>query len=140
MVRRTRDDWPQRDYYGILGVPVTASRDEINRAYRRRARATHPDVNAEDPSADKGFEELAAAREVLTDPTARAAYDELRNVRTEAGDEGDHAARRHTDMSSGPAPVVPPMPVLGQQRRRAPSGPTIRVGPVVWTPNEKGRP
>lgn len=139
MVRRTRDDWSQRDYYGILGVPVTASRDEINRAYRRRARATHPDVNAEDPSADTRFEELAAAREVLTDPTARAAYDELRNVRTEPSDEADRTARSGTEGRSEPAPIARPMPVLGRRRRNAPAGTTIRVGPVVWTPNEEGR-
>lgn len=145
MARRTGDDWSQRDYYAILGVPATASRDEINRAYRRRARAAHPDVNSDDPGAELRFEDLAAAREVLTDPTSRAAYDELRNARSEVD---DRAGDAHAPTGVQPRPVragssgppAPSVPVLGGARRPRPPGTAIRPGPVVWTPSEVGRP
>ncbi|HEX6198616.1 MAG TPA: J domain-containing protein [Jiangellaceae bacterium] len=140
MVRVARNDWSHRDYYAILEVPATASQDEINRAYRRRARATHPDLNTDDPRAEQQFDELAAAREVLTDPTSRAAYDELRNARTATSAEADHSAGTPTRKASESAPVVPAMPVLGRRHRSVPPGSTIRVGPVRWTPSEVRRP
>lgn len=145
MVRRTRDDWSQRDYYAILGVPVTASQDEINRAYRRRARDTHPDVNTDDPDAELRFEDLAAAREVLHDPTSRAAYDELRNARSEQDDRTDDThvptgTRTRAAYAGSSGPGVPPGPVLGRPHRHRPSGAAVRPGPVVWTPSEVRRP
>lgn len=145
MVRRTRDDWSQLDHYAILGVPVTASQDEINRAYRRRARATHPDVNTDDPGAERHFEELAAAREVLSDPTSRAVYDKLRDASSQPDDrpDGTHAAAdaRTTPMPAGSSPAVAPgLPVLGRPRRQRASDAAIRPGPVLWTPSEVRRP
>lgn len=64
----------KRDYYEVLGVTRTASRDEIRKAYRQLARRYHPDVNAEDGADDK-FKELSEAYEVLSDDQKRAAYD-----------------------------------------------------------------
>jgi molecular chaperone DnaJ len=63
-----------RDYYETLGVARDASEDEIKRAFRRRARELHPDVNA-DPEAEARFKELAQAYEALSDPETRAVYD-----------------------------------------------------------------
>ena len=66
------------DYYAILGVPPTASRDEIRAAYRRLARRHHPDVNPpdeDDVAANKFMRQLNEAYEVLNDPRQRAAYD-----------------------------------------------------------------
>lgn len=141
MYRRARDDRPQRDYYAVLGVPVTASRDEINRAYRRRARATHPDLNGGDRAAEHHFDELAAAREVLADPTARAAYDRSRAARSEPSDHGGGDGDPGAQGQARPErpPVVPPssIPVLGgRPNRPRPSGATIQPGPVVWRPSE----
>ena len=64
-----------RDYYDILGVAPGATAEEIKQAYRRLARASHPDRNPDDPAAEERFKEAAAAYEVLSDPTRRANYD-----------------------------------------------------------------
>jgi molecular chaperone DnaJ len=63
-----------RDYYEILGVPRTASHDELKQAFRRLARQHHPDVNTA-PDAEERFKELNEAYAVLSDDDKRAAYD-----------------------------------------------------------------
>lgn len=64
-----------RDPYEVLGVPRDASQDEIRSAFRRLARAYHPDVNPNDPSAEEKFKEVGDAYAVLSDPEKRARYD-----------------------------------------------------------------
>jgi len=63
-----------RDYYEILGVPRTATADELKSAFRQLARKYHPDVN-KDPGAEDQFKEINEAYAVLSDPEKRAAYD-----------------------------------------------------------------
>jgi curved DNA-binding protein len=65
-----------KDYYEVMGLPRTASQDEIKRAYRKLARKYHPDVSKEKDAEEK-FKELQEAHEVLKDPEKRAAYDQL---------------------------------------------------------------
>lgn len=65
-----------KDYYDILGVARDASQDDIKRAYRRLARKYHPDVSKEE-GAEKKFQDLGEAYEVLKDPEKRAAYDKF---------------------------------------------------------------
>lgn len=62
------------DFYDALGVPRTASQEEIQRAYRTLARANHPDVNP-DPAAEDRFKTISEAYDVLSDPEKRARYD-----------------------------------------------------------------
>jgi curved DNA-binding protein len=68
---------PQPDLYEILGVPRTASVEEIRKAYRRLAKKHHPDMNPGDKKAEEKFKEITAAHEVLSDPKRRKLYDEF---------------------------------------------------------------
>ena len=63
-----------RDYYDVLGVGRNAGPEEIQAAYRRQARANHPDVNR-DPAAEDRFKEVNEAYHVLSDPQTRRRYD-----------------------------------------------------------------
>jgi len=65
----------KRDYYEVVGVAREASAEEIKKAYRRKARELHPDVNRENPHAEEQFKELGEAYEALSDPQKRAVYD-----------------------------------------------------------------
>ena len=66
-----------KDYYEILGVPRTASDDEIKKSFRKLARQYHPDVAKDKKKAEEKFKEINEAYEVLSDPAKRKKYDEL---------------------------------------------------------------
>jgi len=67
-----------RDFYQILGIPRTASADDIKKAYRRLARQLHPDLHSGTKKAEmeKKFKELNEANEVLSDTDKRKKYDQ----------------------------------------------------------------
>lgn len=64
-----------KDYYDILGVSKNASKEEIQKAFRKKARDHHPDVNPDDPNAEERFKEINEAYQVLSDPEKRKKYD-----------------------------------------------------------------
>lgn len=66
-----------RDYYEILGVPRTASEQEIKKAFRRLARKWHPDANPDNKDAGSRFKEMNEAYEVLSNAEKRARYDQF---------------------------------------------------------------
>src|SRR6195952_5089149 len=64
------------DYYSTLGVGKNATEDEIKKAYRKLARKYHPDLNPSDKEANKKFQQINEANEVLSDPEKRKKYDQ----------------------------------------------------------------
>ncbi|CAG0923262.1 unnamed protein product [Notodromas monacha] len=64
-----------RDFYSILGVPRSASKNQIKKAYRNLAKELHPDKNQGDPDAQQKFQDLGAAYEALSDDDKRKMYD-----------------------------------------------------------------
>jgi curved DNA-binding protein len=63
------------DYYQTLGIAKTATDKDIKNAYRKLARKYHPDLNPNDTEANKKFQQLNEANEVLSDPEKRKKYD-----------------------------------------------------------------
>ena len=66
------------DYYALLGVTETASVEAVKKAFRARARTSHPDHNPDDPKAADRFKSIQRAYHVLSDPRLREAYDQAR--------------------------------------------------------------
>src|SRR5437764_15135929 len=64
------------DYYQVLGVNKNATDEEIKKAYRKLARKYHPDLNPNDKEANKKFQQINEANEVLSDPEKRKKYDQ----------------------------------------------------------------
>lgn len=67
-----------QDHYAVLGVPPSATADDIKAAYRRLALATHPDRHPDDPDAEARFRAISTAYAVLSDPTQRSRWDTQR--------------------------------------------------------------
>jgi curved DNA-binding protein len=89
------------DYYSTLGVSRTASAEEIQKAYRKLARKYHPDMNPDDATAKKKFQEVQSAFEVLSDPDKRKRYDQFGSDFESVGAGRGPGTWRYT-TSSGP--------------------------------------
>ncbi len=83
----------QQDFYAILGVPASATADEIKKAYRRLAAKHHPDKNASDPKAAETFKSISEAYQTLGDAEKRKQYDEMRRLGAFGGFGGFGGAR-----------------------------------------------
>jgi molecular chaperone DnaJ len=75
-----RADWATKDYYAELGVDKGATQAEIKKAYRKLARANHPDSNPGDTAKHEKFKAVAEAYDVIGDEEKRAKYDEFRRL------------------------------------------------------------
>jgi DnaJ-class molecular chaperone len=94
----------ERDYYQVLGLPKSASADDIKKAYRRLARQVHPDLHSGSKKSEmeKKFKELNAAHEVLSDPDKRKKYDQF-GANWEQADAYEQARRQAgAGRESGP--------------------------------------
>jgi len=74
----------KRDYYEVLGVSKSASKEEIKKAYRKLSKQYHPDINKEADAAEK-FKEIKEAYEVLSDDQKRAQYDQFGHTNPNQG-------------------------------------------------------
>src|SRR4026209_1761143 len=87
----------KQDYYEILGIKRDAKPDEIKKAYRRRARWYHPDVEPGDKAAEERFKLMSEAHDVLSDTKKRSVYDRFGQYSENLAD----AAARGAGPSSG---------------------------------------
>lgn len=69
-----------KDYYAVLGVPASATQEEIKKHYRKLAAKHHPDKNQSDPKAAERFKEISEAYQVLGDVEKRKQYDQMRQL------------------------------------------------------------
>src|SRR6185295_3745501 len=83
-----RADWAQKDFYAALGVKKDATNAEIKKAYRKLARANHPDSNPNDNAKHEKFKSVAEAYDVVGDPEKRKKYDEMRELYGSGGFRG----------------------------------------------------
>ena len=88
-----------KDFYQVLGVPDTASQDDIKKSYRRLAKQYHPDANPNNAQAAERFKEISEAHSVLSDADKRNQYDTMRKYGAFAGAGAGAGPRR----SGGPA-------------------------------------
>jgi molecular chaperone DnaJ len=91
-----------KDFYAVLGVPSTATQDEIKKAFRKLAKKYHPDANANDAKAAERFKEISEANNVLSDAEKRKQYDEMRRLGAFGGFGGFGGGGGPTRTSSRP--------------------------------------
>ncbi len=75
----TNADWANKDFYKVLGVAKDASAADVKKAYRKLARANHPDSHPGNKAAEDRFKAIAEAYDVVGDTDKRKQYDELRS-------------------------------------------------------------
>ena len=80
-----RNDWATKDFYAVLGVGKDATADDIKKAYRKLARANHPDSNPDDAIKHDKFKSVAEAYDVVGDADKRKKYDEFRKLSAPGG-------------------------------------------------------
>jgi curved DNA-binding protein CbpA len=126
------------DPYALLGVPPTATAQEIGRAYRRLLRHHHPDTSTRlshrtGPDHPLALDEVRAAYALLRDPAARAEYDRARADRDRAPAAPPPRPRPDPRRTAHVTVVAPPVTVVVRQRAGA-AQPDIGVGPLLWRP------
>ncbi|MGF1663489.1 MAG: DnaJ C-terminal domain-containing protein [Kineosporiaceae bacterium] len=101
----TGQDWLEKDFYAVLGVPKDADDAAVKKAYRKLARVHHPDANPGDASAERRFKDIGEAYAVLSDAEQRRQYDAVRamgaGARFTAGAPGAGGAGGFDDLLGG---------------------------------------
>lgn len=88
------------DYYKVLGVSKTATDEDIKKAYRKLARKHHPDLNPNNAEAQKLFQQINEANEVLSDPDNRKKYDKY-GENWKHGEQYEQAQRQQQQQYGG---------------------------------------
>ncbi|HUY43421.1 MAG TPA: molecular chaperone DnaJ [Acidimicrobiales bacterium] len=91
-------EWFDTDYYKVLGVTSTATDKEISRAYRKLAKAHHPDTN---PGSEERFKSISVAYDVLGDAEKRKEYDEVRRLGPSAAGFGSPGSAGNFNFQTG---------------------------------------
>src|ERR1700712_3176122 len=91
-----------QDFYAVLGVPASATQDEIKKKYRSLAAKHHPDKNPNDPKAADTFKAISEAYTTLGDEKKRKQYDEMRRLGAFGGFGGGTGASRGGGGASRP--------------------------------------
>jgi len=124
----------KRDYYEVLEVSKSATKDEIKKAYRKKAIKYHPDKNPDNPEAEAKFKEASEAYEVLSDEQKRSAYDRFghKGVGGAGGFQGggfEDIFSQFSDIFGGNDPFDSMFSGGGRrrQRRRGQRGSDIRI-------------
>ena len=125
-----------RDFYQVLGLPRTASADDIKKAYRRLARQYHPDLHSgsKKTEMERKFKELNEANEVLSDP------DKRKNTTSTApnGSKPKHLRRRANRLApKGSAGNRQDRAALISTAKRSRISSTISSEAVVVVPAER---
>jgi molecular chaperone DnaJ len=103
----------QQDYYAVLGVPSSATQEELKKAYRKLAAKHHPDKNPNDPKAAETFKGISEAYQTLGDAEKRKQYDDMRRLGAFGGFGG--GARSGGGSGRGGAYGYPPPGAGGAQ-------------------------
>ena len=100
----------KRDYYEVLGVSKGASKDEVKKAYRKKAHEWHPDMHPAEKQKEvaEKFKEISSAFEVLNDPVQRSQYDApVKKPFTSLNDDFyNHFFGQHANVQNGEAIVI----------------------------------
>lgn len=117
---------PSVDYYKVLGVSEKATADEIKKAYRKLAKANHPDSTGGDKAKERRFKEISSAYDVLGDDKKRKQYDAIRA----GGFRPDFGGATYTYTTRGPGGGGPSVFDLGDLFSQFFSGQAGRGGRV----------
>ena len=91
-------DGDNHKLYGVLGVAINASPDDIKKAYRELAMKHHPDKNKGNPEAEDKFKNISAAYNVLSNESERAKYDANGDTNFNNGSSPQDVGRNHQDI------------------------------------------
>jgi molecular chaperone DnaJ len=93
-----------QDFYQVLGVPDTATPQEIKKAYRKLAKQHHPDANPNNPQAAERFKTISEAHSVLSDADKRKQYDQMRKLGAFDGFRGQGSTSSRRSGAGAPGP------------------------------------
>src|ERR1700759_1227094 len=106
---------PSVDFYKALGVPKSATADDIKRAYRKLAKANHPDSTGGDKAKEARFKDISNAYDVLGDAKKRQLYDDIRaNGGMQQGFPGGAQTYTYTSRGGGGPGVFDLSDLFGQ--------------------------